>query len=286
MPTPKKLRIIIIGSGRLGTAMAIALEQKSYSIEAVVARRAASARRATAFLDARPLALAAKQLRELPASELILIATPDDEIADVVDRLEHFEGRKRTVLHTSGALSAKILEPLKQNGWRVGSLHPLISVSEPRSGARSLGGAFWCVEGDPAAIRLAKTLVRDLEGHSFSIASEHKPLYHAAAVMASGNTVALFDVALEMLNHCGLKRREAQRILLPLLITTVGNLGEKDPAKALTGTFARGDVETVKRHLAALKESKLVDALELYRLLGKRSLRITSKHPQITQMLK
>ena len=125
-----------------------------------------------------------------------------------------------------------------------------------------------------------------LGGESFSIRSADKPLYHAAAVMVSGNVTALFDVALEMLVQCGLTRNTARSVLLPLIASTVHNLETKDPAQALTGTFSRGDVETVKRHLAALKKGELADALELYRLLGKRSLKLTKKHPQITQILK
>jgi len=103
--------------------------------------------------------------------------------------------------------------------------------------------------------------------------------------MASGNVVALFDVALEMLVECGLTRKNARSVLLPLLASTVKNLETKDPADALTGTFSRGDVETVKRHLAALKRAGLADALDLYRRLGKRSLKLAKQHPQITQML-
>ena len=291
MPASKKPKptIAIIGAGRLGTALAIALEQKGYSIESLIARRRTTARKAANLLNSRPAALAATEMRELPVVDMVLIATPDDQIPSIVDlflRLDTASPRKPIALHTSGALSAKILAPLSKKGWTVGSLHPLASVSEPRAGALALRGAYWCVEGDAAAVRVAKKVVRDLEGNSFSIASDFKPLYHAAAVMTAGNVVALFDVALEMLGRCGLKRTEAQRILLPLLLTAVQNLDGKDPAKALTGTFSRGDVETVKRHLAALKSHELTDALELYRLLGKRSLKLSKRNEtQISRIL-
>jgi predicted short-subunit dehydrogenase-like oxidoreductase (DUF2520 family) len=162
-------------------------------------------------------------------------------------------------------------------------MHPLISVSDTDA---ALDGAFWSVEGDATALRIGKTIVRDLGGQSFSIRSEHKPLYHAAAVMVSGNVVAQFDVALEMLMHCGLTRNTARSILLPLIASTVRSLETKDTSQALTGTFSRGDIETVKRHLAALKKSELTDALELYRLLGQRSLKLAKDHPQISQILK
>jgi len=293
----KKPEVVIIGAGRLGTAMATALAAKHYSLRAVVARRLESARKAAtlagkaatlnskaALLDVATQAFAAKQIGSLPPPDLVLIAVPDDQIAKVAAKLSRLNfARTPVALHTSGALSSEVLAPLRAKGWSTGSIHPLISVSDPKA---SIEGAFWSVEGDARALRLAKKLVRDLGGASFSIRTAEKPLYHAAAVMTSGSVTALFDVALEMMVESGLTRTTARRILQPLLASTVQNLESKDPSEALTGTFSRGDVETVKRHLGALQRPRLKDALELYRLLGKRSLKLTKNHPQITQILK
>lgn len=284
-----KPAVSIIGTGRLGTALAIALAQEGYSIGALVARRRGSAQRAAALLDGSTSVLAVKELADLPAPKLLLIATPDDQIAKVAETVAKLDwdiGSDSTVLHTSGALSASVLSPLRKKGWSTGSLHPLVSVSEPKAGARLLRGAFWSVEGDKRAIRLGKTIVHVLDGKSFSITAENKPLYHAAAVMASGSVTALFDVAIGMLAECGLTRRQAQRALLPLLASAVRNLEELDPARALTGTFTRGDVETVKRHLALLKNNQA--ALEIYRLLGLRSLDLASSRldPAVVKRIK
>ena len=287
MPDAKRKQkpsVSIIGAGRLGTALAVALADKSYSIRSLVARTVASARRAAKLLDhldEDAQILAAKDVGLLRPADLFLITTPDDQIAHVASELARLETvQKPTALHTSGALSAEVLAPLRKSGWSTGSIHPLISVSGMTT---ALDGAFWSVEGDTTALRVAKAIVRDLGGKSFSLRSEDKPLYHAAAVMSAGNVVALFDVAVEMLVQCGLSRKTARSILLPLLASTVHNLETKDTSAALTGTFARGDLETVKRHLKALKINK--DALDLYRLLGKRSLKLSKRHPQITQML-
>ena len=280
----QKPEVSIIGTGRLGTALALALARRGYPIRSLVARHAQKARRAAGFLDAEVQVLAAKQLRELAPADLFLITVPDDQIASVAAELSTLKlDRKSTALHTSGALSADVLAPLRKKDWHTGSVHPLISVSD---GDATLSGGFWSVEGDATALRLARAIVKDLGGHSFSIRSEDKPLYHAAAVMTSGNVVALFDVALEMLVQCGLTRKTARTILLPLLSSTVQSLATKDPAAALTGTFSRGDVETVKRHLSSLKRNELTAARELYRLLGQQSLKLIKKHPQITQILK
>lgn len=286
MPAAKrkeKPSVSIIGAGRLGTTLALALARRGYAIQSVVARRLGNARKAATLLDGKTKPYAANQIRLLPQADLFLISTPDDQIARVATQLSALTvDPPPTVLHTSGALASDVLAPLRAKGWSTGSVHPLMSVSSSND---SVEGAFWSVEGDARAVRVAKTLVRDLGGTSFSIRTSDKPLYHAAAVMTSGNVTAVFDVALEMLVDCGLTRKTARRILQPLLASTVHNLETKDPAAALTGTFSRGDVETVKRHLAALKDHKLADALELYCRLGKRSLKIAGKRTRITEIL-
>ncbi len=233
--------------------------------------------------------MALKELADPHALELLLIATPDDQIPRVAESLAKLDwnaGHRSIVLHTSGALSSAALAPLRDKNWSTGSLHPLASISEPKAGARLLRGAFWCVEGDKRAVSLGRAIVADLDGKSFSITSENKPLYHAAAVMASGNVTALFDLAIEMLSECGLTRKQAQEALIPLLASAVRNLEKLDPSRALTGTFARGDVETVKRHLEVLKSNK--QALEMYRLLGLRSLELSGSRlePAVVKQIK
>ena len=278
----RNLRISIIGAGRLGTALALALARRGYRIEALVARNLKSARRAAALLNADTVALSHAQLKLLPPSDLLFITTPDDTLAQTAASLAALmkdTGRRRkTALHCSGALSSDLLTPLRNAGFRVGSMHPLVSISEPSQGAASLRGAYYCVEGDTAAVRVARSVVRDLEGQSFSINKRDKALYHAAAVMTSGHTVALFDLAQEMLMRCGLTKKKAQAVLLPLLRSTLENLSLKEPSRALTGTFARADAATVRNHLEALRQFPSHDAIEVYKLLGQRSLQLAKNN--------
>ncbi len=286
-PKKSKPSVSVIGSGRLGTALAIALSSSGYPIQAVVARRRTIARKAAALVSRHTLALKASELDLLPASRIVFLTTPDDEIANTAQRLADSQRtplKGSIVLHTSGALSSDVLEPLSAIGFQVGSLHPLVSVSDPRTGPTNLQGAFYCIEGDAAATRVARAIVRDLKGRSFSIYSSNKPLYHAAAVMASGHVVALFDLATEMLVQCGLDPGKARRVLRPLLESTVNNLLTSDPATALTGTFARGDLATVQRHLSAFGRHGLSVALNVYRALGVHALDLNKKNgvdPQI-----
>ena len=287
----------IIGAGRLGTALGLALKAAGYKIEVVAANRPAAARRAAKTFGPKTLAVSALQLSRLSPSQrarlnrcsLVLIATPDDVIAQVAQQIAEIfisksrddktpAAARRVVLHTSGALSADALEPLRRAGFAIGSLHPLVSISESRSGADLLTHAFFSVEGDPEAVSIGRSIVRELGGESFKIDSHRKALYHAAAVTASPNMTALFDIALEMLGACGLRPARARRILLPLIESTVANLATHDPARALTGTFKRGDVSTVQKHLAALQTANLPQALAAYVVLGQRSISMAKKH--------
>jgi predicted short-subunit dehydrogenase-like oxidoreductase (DUF2520 family) len=280
----RRATLSIIGAGRMGTALALALSARGYRIEAVVARRQAHARRAAELVGTQPLILTSAQLDQLPNSDILFITTPDDTIESVAAQIaatltlrnakSQRESRPRTALHASGALSSNALHSLRDVGYATGSLHPLVSVSDPVQGAEHLRSAFFCIEGESAAQRVARALVRSLGAQSFSIKTTDKALYHAAAVMASGHVTALFDIATEMLSRCGLNERRARRVLLPLLKSTLENLYASDPAHALTGTFARADSATVRKHLAALRSLALPDALASYILLGLRSLQL------------
>jgi len=263
--------------------MAIALDSCGYSLLALAGRPAG---RGLENGD---------ELQQLPPTDLILITTPDDAIAEVARRLAACEielPRKPTVLHTSGALSSEVLLPLARLGFHTGSLHPLVSISEARAGAKALRGASYCLEGDKTALGIARLIVGDLKGKSFSIRPESKALYHAAAVMASPHLVALFDLAAEMLAACGVIQKSARQILLPLVESTINNLLTFTPDKALTGTFARGDVATVRRHLNALKTPSIKQldvALEVYKLLGLHSLELAEKNgldPKLSEQIR
>ena len=292
----RRATISIIGAGRMGTALALALSARGYRIEAVVAKRRSHARRAAELTGTQPLILTSAQLDQLPNSDILFITTPDDTIESVAAQLaatltlriakSERKIHQRTALHASGALSSNALHNLRDVGYATGSLHPLVSVSDPVQGAEHLRSAFFCIEGESAAQRVARSLVRSLGAQSFSIKTKDKALYHAAAVMASGHVTALFDIATQMLARCGLNERRARRVLLPLLKSTLENLYASDPTHALTGTFARADSATVRKHLAALRSSEMRDALAAYTLLGLRSLRLTKAAGASSEALK
>lgn len=196
----------------------------------------------------------------------IVVAVPDDAI-DAAARALLDRGAVRgthAVLHLSGVLDRGALAPLELTGAALGSFHPLQSVADPRTAPARLAGAWAGLEGEPAAVQAGERLAGWLGMRTVRLEAAAKPLYHAAAVILANYTVALAAVAERLAGAAAVPPELAGKIYLPLLAGVVDNLRSSSAATALTGPLRRGDLETVRRHLAALP----ADVRRLYRVLG------------------
>ncbi len=266
--------VSIIGVGRVGGALALALPSDKYLIKDLIVRDR------NAWLGNSAIRNRASRVTDLSKSDrldtdTVIIATRDSEIAEIVSSIAGRVSSETYVFHTSGSLSSSVLWPLKKAGSPIGSIHPLVSISDPEIGSSRFSGSYFCLEGDQDALNRGRTIVEDLRGISFSIDGDKKALYHASAVMACGHFVALVESSMELMVQCGLKKDDAKRVLLPLVASTLENIKVQSLPDALTGTFARRDVASFKRHLAALSELGDPRVQELYLLLGDISLDLT-----------
>jgi predicted short-subunit dehydrogenase-like oxidoreductase (DUF2520 family) len=239
-------RVTIIGAGRMGQGLGLALKRRGYKI-ALVAR---TPRDVTP-----PLMLHQGSRAEATAeAELVLIATPDDAIGSVAAELAR-EGaitRDQVVLHLSGLLDRNALLPLEETGAACGSFHPLQSVAEAATAAERLKGAYVGIEGDDRALVAAERLANTLRMIPVRIPASAKPAYHAGAAFVANYTVALVGVAERLARSAGVSPEIAARIYLPLLGGAVANLTALGPAGSLTGAVRRGDEQTIRAHLKAL----------------------------------
>jgi predicted short-subunit dehydrogenase-like oxidoreductase (DUF2520 family) len=208
------------------------------------------------------------------AASLLVIATPDDAIEAAAHAIAGLEavGGDHVVLHLSGLLDRRVLAPLSPSQAALGSFHPLQTVSDPRSAPERLVGAFAAVEGDPRAVKAAESVADRLGMHAVRVNATTKPLYHAAAVIAGNAPAVLADVAARLARSAGIAPELAARMYLPLIAGAVENLREATPAAALTGPARRGDLATLRTHLAALPP----DVAPLYRVLGLEAVRLAS----------
>lgn len=245
--------LVIIGGGRVGRALGRSLRQLGWKIGAIVTRSETTARKAVRSIGAG--SAHAHLTRQVLATQVIFITTPDralPEIAGELARIGAEELQGKIVLHTSGALSSRVLAPIRKCGAAVGSMHPLQTFSGV--GIPPLEGKVFAIEGDSAAVRVARHIARALGAVPVHIAGTKKPLYHAAGALAAGNVLALMEAATRMMVAAGMKRREAVRALLPLTRQVLDNFERLGPRAAWTGPLSRGDFGVVAEHLEAMKE--------------------------------
>ena len=255
--------VAILGAGRMGQGLALALGEAGYEV-ALVAR--------TSHPVSPPLRLHRGPRSEaLRDASVAVLAVPDEAIATLAGELaaagEIAAGH--VVLHLSGLRDRTALSPLDATGAALGSLHPLQTVSDPATAATRFKGAFAGVEGDLRALAAAESLARSLGMAPVRIPAGAKPAYHAGAAFAANYTTALVGVAERLAVAAGIAPDVARRLYLPLIRGAVANL-DSGPAAALTGPVRRGDVETVRAHLAALGP----EDRRLYLLLAREALRL------------
>jgi predicted short-subunit dehydrogenase-like oxidoreductase (DUF2520 family) len=243
----------IIGAGRVGRALGRRLRELGWKIGAVVASSESSARKAVRSIGAgRAHAFLTRQVL---AAQVILITTQDHSLATIAAELARIgaeELRGKIVLHTSGALSSDVLDPVRWCGAAVGSMHPLQTFSGV--GVPPLEGTVFTIEGDVVAVRMARQMARALGAVPVQIEGSKKPLYHAAGALAAGNVLALMEAATRLMTAAGMKRREAVRALLPLTRQVLENFERLGPRAAWTGPLSRGDYGVVAAHTEAMKD--------------------------------
>jgi predicted short-subunit dehydrogenase-like oxidoreductase (DUF2520 family) len=260
----------IIGPGRAGVGLALALAQAGYDVRL-------HGRRKTAV--PKPLQLTVGPADEPPAwiaqAGVLILAVRDDAIHPLAEALARAQAvqAEQVVLHLSGVQGQEALGPLVPSRAALGSLHPLQTISDPERAPERLKGTWAAVEGMPRAVQAAEGLAEELGMRPFRLTGRQKVIYHAGAVFASNYFVVVEAIAQRLLRHAGLSDTEAWQALRPLIEGTFQSLTRQEPKDALTGPVVRGDVATIRRHVASLTQD---DGL-LYRALGRAALELAEK---------
>jgi predicted short-subunit dehydrogenase-like oxidoreductase (DUF2520 family) len=267
----------LVGPGRAGRAFGRSWLAAGGSLADVVARDPAAAREAVARLGGgTPRGVAG-----LDADcDILVLAVPDDAIAALAGALAG-KLRCRTAFHLSGALPASALEAFRLDGASVGALHPLrVFTGSPDE---TWAGAFVAIEGDAGALSVAEQLVGAVGARAHRIAAESKPLYHAAATLAAGGTVALISLAARAWARAGIPEREARQALAELAERAAAAAVSRDFAEAFTGPVARRDRGTLRAHRDAL--AAFPDLARLYRLFARETLARTADRGREEEIL-
>jgi predicted short-subunit dehydrogenase-like oxidoreductase (DUF2520 family) len=220
------------------------------------------------------------------SSNVILLATPDGAIEGVAKSLSEIGGgswRGKVVLHTSGSLGLRVLQPLADVGASTGSIHPIQTFSDQNM--PDLSKVIFGIDGSPAALQMARKMIRQMDGVAVRLSGANKAAYHAAGLFACGFVLVLMETGTHLLMSQGFKRRQALRALLPLVRQTLDNLESVGPRAAWTGPLSRGDFSTVERHVDALTAGG-AEFLEAYQALSRLTAKLLSSQsgPMLKQL--
>jgi predicted short-subunit dehydrogenase-like oxidoreductase (DUF2520 family) len=265
-----KLRIAIVGPGRLGRALALELKRAGYRISEIVSGSSAASKRKAGDLARSVKANSSTSDRARLDADLVWFCVPDREIAASARQFASVvDWTKKIAFHSSGALASDELKSLRQNGAAVASVHPLMTFVT--GSLPSLRGVPFAMEGDAAAVRSARQIVRTLGAEAFTIRKQYKAAYHAWGAFASPLLVAMLVTAEQLARKAGLSAVEARKKMLPIVRQTIANYAALGGAGAFSGPIVRGDAETVRKHLQAVRE--VPEATDVYLALARAALR-------------
>jgi predicted short-subunit dehydrogenase-like oxidoreductase (DUF2520 family) len=257
--------LALVGPGRAGTTIALALVDRGYQVVAVAGRApdAASTTAAAACLSA-PATLVSDAGR---GAGLVLVATPDRAIEHVSGALAASLEPGALVVHLAGSRGLDVFGALREArpDVRVGALHPLQSFPSTSVGLERLPGSWAAIAGGPEVEDLARLLAL----RPFPLADAERVRYHAAAVVAANHLVALLGQVERLAASCGVPFEAFG----PLVRAALENALALGPAQALTGPVSRGDLSTVEGHLAALDPAER----DAYRALAREAARLTGR---------
>lgn len=267
MPTaPARLRVGVIGAGRVGSVLGHALARAGHHVVAASGVSQDSVRRAARLLPTATL-LPADEV--VAAADLVVLAVPDDTLGGLVQGLAETGAWRRgqIVVHTSGAHGLAVLAPAAAYGVLPLALHPAMTFTGAPEDLDRLAGVSFGVTAQEDDRAVAEALVLEMGGEPTWIPESARVLYHAALAHGANHLVTLVNEAVDLLRTAGVG--DPQRMIAPLLQAALDNALRRGDA-ALTGPVSRGDAGTVRRHLGELVD-QAPDSVAAYAALARRT---------------
>ncbi|MEU6079937.1 DUF2520 domain-containing protein [Streptomyces sp. NPDC047108] len=247
---PARLAVGVVGAGRVGPALAAALQLAGHRPVAVSGISEPSVRRAAALLPDVPVLTPTDVLER---SELVLLTVPDDALPSLVEGLAETGAVRpgQLLVHTSGRYGTAVLDPATRAGGLPLALHPVMTFTGTSVDVQRLAGCSFGVTAPEELRMAAEALVIEMGGEPEWIEEQARPLYHAALALGANHLVTLVAQSMDLLRASGVGAPD--RMLGPLLGAALDNALRSGDA-ALTGPVARGDAGTVAAHVAELRD--------------------------------
>ena len=268
----KESLVAVLGAGRLGSSLAIALDKAGYTVAAITSRQPTHREWLNSHITT---GIVVENVQTaVNVANIVFITGPDAYIEKICSGVKWRS--HQAVIHCAGAMSLAPLDTARVAGAQTGGFHPLQTFPTIDSYERLQDVSFAIESASPELLGWLRILAEDLGGSAFQIESSQRAAYHASAVMACGLLSGLTGLSAEMWEPLGIERTDALRRLIPLLRATVDALDEKGLPHAITGPFVRGDIETITMHLEATA-NKSIGIRNAYAALALASLHIAKE---------
>ncbi|MFZ3106603.1 MAG: DUF2520 domain-containing protein [Candidatus Hydromicrobium sp.] len=292
MKKTTRINLCVIGAGRVGTTVSYTLAEKelpNIKLKAISSRSVESLNRAKKILGSKAAGVifTRENSKAVSQANCILICTPDDVISNVCsdifkDKSKDF--KNYYAIHFSGSKSLEVLNSARAAGAEIASIHPLKSFASIEEAIKSLPGTiFGITYSSTESKKMAEFLVKSLGGEIIEVENNKKPLYHAAACVASNYLVTLINYAVLIHKKMGIKPEDSLKGLMGLVEDTVSNIKKMGTEKSLTGPIARGDVGTIKEHVKSFNEFFSKEDSALYRMMGIETSKIAHQNKWIKE---
>ena len=255
-----KTKVNILGAGNVGSALALCLANRNYSVALISRDKDQAVNRFSKALVATGLKHPPSlTIRDYPVSfeqtDLVLLCVSDSAIESTCASIAEKLCGKEVVAHCSGALDSSVLSSAKKRGCLTASAHPFNTFPNLNTSLATLAdghNSYLYCEGDEAALSMILNIFNQVGFTAKTIETKNKVLYHAACVFASNYLTVLMDMSLQTAQAANIDQREFLTACQPIIKATLANLDTQPAEIALSGPLARGDMATVNQHIKAL----------------------------------
>jgi len=268
------VKIGFIGAGKVGNTLGQYFIQKQLDVGGYYSRRISTAVKGAERTNSKVFSKLEELIEQV---DMIFITTADDAIAQVVNQIADTKliRKEHILIHTSGVHSTDVFEQLVHVGCGVYSMHPLQSFADADSAVKRIHKTHFTIEGNGVHLCKITEMFEKINNPYYMIENKQKELYHAGACVISNYLVTLMSVGFDFIEASGFPKESIYSAFEPLIYSTLENIKDKGPEQSLTGPICRGDMETIKEHMQAIKNSNM--ELEFYKYMGLKTLGMLEK---------
>jgi predicted short-subunit dehydrogenase-like oxidoreductase (DUF2520 family) len=286
-----KSKIIVIGAGKISYSLISTLKRSGFNISTVISRKKSSAKKLAEKFKIQNFS---NRLSDIPKDcGIFFLTVPDTELKNLSKEISllKLNFSESLFVHMSGAEDISALKFLEKKKAAVASLH--IMQSFPSKNIVKIQNCYAAVESkNKKGEKFLYSVAKKLKLIPFRIKSENKIFYHLAGVYSSNFLVANLYNTNTLFKKAGVPAINPDELFAPIINCTINSVKKSGVSKALSGPVERGDLDTVKRHIKALrsemilKENYIRQSLSLIELIRKRDRKLSPRHRDLEKYLK